>query len=334
MPASGRNIKPRLAAAVVSILVLAGCALPIGKPAAPTSEAAATEITTPTAVPPRTLTVCLGEEPNTLFPYANPNDAALSVLAAIDDGPINAVSDEYQPVILSKLPSVAAGDAMLSKINVKAGDTIVDTDGNITALTAGTHLRPASCRADSCAITYDGISPLQMDQMAVTFTMRTDLTWSDGTPVTADDSVFGYEVAKATAPTGSRFLLDHTLNYESTGANTTQWWGLPGYIDTSFMTNFWAPAPKHAWSQFKMTDLPQIDVASRVPIGWGPYMIQNWKSGDRITLVKNPYFFRAAEGYPKFDELVFRFIADANTAISELTAGNCDILDPSVHLDE
>jgi peptide/nickel transport system substrate-binding protein len=62
-------------------------------------------------------------------------------------------------------------------------------------------------------------------------------------------------------------------------------------------------------------------------------MIQDWVAGDHITLLKNPYYFRAAQGYPKFDQLEFRFISDPNAAISELTAGRCDILDPSVHLD-
>ncbi len=61
--------------------------------------------------------------------------------------------------------------------------------------------------------------------------------------------------------------------------------------------------------------------------------MQEWIAGDHITLTKNPYYFRAAEGYPKFDQLVFRFISDPNAAISELAAGHCDILDPSVRLD-
>jgi len=173
-----------------------------------------------------------------------------------------------------------------------------------------------------------------MDQMIVTFHMRSDVTWSDGTPVTADDSVYAYQVAQATEATGSRFLLNHTQNYEATDASSTQWYGIPGYLDSTFMTNFWPPAPKHVWSEFKATDLPQIDVAARVPIGWGPYLMADWIAGDHMTLKKNPYFFRASEGYPKFDQLVFRFLPDPNRAISELTSGFCDILDPSVHLDE
>ena len=72
---------------------------------------------------------------------------------------------------------------------------------------------------------------------------------------------------------------------------------------------------------------------ARAPMGWGPYMMDEWIAGDHITLTKNPYYFRAAQGYPKFDELIFRFIPDPNAAISELAAGRCDILDPSIHLD-
>jgi peptide/nickel transport system substrate-binding protein len=62
-------------------------------------------------------------------------------------------------------------------------------------------------------------------------------------------------------------------------------------------------------------------------------MITEWIAGDHITLTKNPYYFRAAEGYPKFDAVSFRFIANPNTALSEMVAGRCDILDPTIRLD-
>lgn len=319
--------------AAISIFALTGCALPFGGAPTPTSGELTTAVSTPSAAPPRTLTVCLGEEPNTLYPLADPNDAALSVLAALDDGPIDTISYDYQPVILQKLPSLADGDAQIVPTAVHVGAMVVDAGGNLTALAAGTRLRPSSCRADGCAILYDGVSALQMDQMQVTFHLRPDVTWSDGTPLTADDSVYAYQLAAATAKPGSRFLLDRTQTYEAVDTSSTQWWGVPGYLDASFMTNFWAPAPKHVWSKFQPAELQQIDVAWRSPIGWGPYMMQEWISGDHMTLAKNPYYFRASAGYPKFDQLVFRFISDPNAAVSELTAGYCDILDPSIRLD-
>ena len=323
----------------VLTLLLSSCALPIS-PVAKTPEAPATAATTPLVVatttssaPLRTLTVCLGEEPNTLYPFAGPNEAAQSVLAAIDDGPIDTINYQYQPVALTKLPSLADGDAQIVPVSVSPGAKIVDASGTLTALAVGSRVRPSSCRSDDCVITYDGVSPLKMDQMMVTFHMRSDLTWSDGTPLTADDSVYAYQLDADPNTPGSKVLISRTQTYEAADSYSTQWWGIPGYLDPDFMTNFWAPAPKHIWSEFKAAQLPTIDVASRSPAGWGPYKMKEWIEGDHITLVKNPYYFRAAQGYPKFDQLVFRFISDPNAAISELAAGHCDILDPSVRLD-
>lgn len=318
---------------IAIVFLLLACQLPSGAsgPTALPNQSVLPPLT-PTPAP-RVLTVCLGKEPNTLYPYAGPNDAALSVLAAIDDGPIDTLSYNYQPVILQKLPSLSDGDAQIEPVLVTAGRAIVDAEGNLTALSTGTHVRPASCRTDGCVITYDGFTPLQMDQMMVTFKLRNDLTWSDGTPLTADDSVYAYQLAADKNSPGPKFLIDRTQTYEAADPTSVQWWGIPGYFDPSYMTNFWTPAPKHIWSQFKAADLPQIDVAARAPMGWGPYMMQEWIAGDHMTLAKNPYYFRSAQGYPKFDELIFRFISDPNAAISELAAGRCDILDPSIHLD-
>ena len=101
---------------------------------------------TPTPAP-RSLNVCLGSEPNTLYPYGSPNSAARSVLSAIYDGPIDIVEYGYEPSILEKIPNINDGDAQVSSIPVKAGDQVVDVSGNLVLLAAGTKVRPSSCRA-------------------------------------------------------------------------------------------------------------------------------------------------------------------------------------------
>jgi peptide/nickel transport system substrate-binding protein len=169
--------------------------------------------------------------------------------------------------------------------------------------------------------------------MIVNFRMRPDLTWADGTPLTSEDSVYAFTLANDASSIADIFLIDRTQTYEATDAQNLQWWGKPGFIDPAYFTNFWTPAPKHLWSQFSPDQLLTTDISARSPIGWGPYMVQEWAAGDHITLIKNPYYFRAADGYPKIDTLTFRFIADPNTALSELVAGRCDILDPSIRLD-
>src|SRR5919109_1039165 len=83
---------------------------------------------TPTPTPPvtatpttRSLTICLGEEPNTLYPYGNLNPAARSVLSAIYDGPMDVIEYRYEPIILEKIPSLEDGDAQVSPVSVSAG---------------------------------------------------------------------------------------------------------------------------------------------------------------------------------------------------------------------
>ncbi len=317
--------------ALITLLLSACASLPSRSTEAPGPTMMPQPSFTPTPSP-RALTICLGQEPNTLYPYGNLNAAAQSVLAAIDDGPIDTIGYTYQPVILQKLPSIADGDAAISQVTVEDGSEIVDADGNLTALSIGTSVRPSGCRSAGCAITYSG-SGVQMDQMSVTFHLRSDLTWSDGTPLTADDSVYAYQIVSNDSSSPFKFLADHTQSYTATDMTTLQWTGVPGFIDPTYFTDFFAPAPKHAWDKFGATGLSQVDVASHIPMGWGPYMIQNWAIGDHITLTKNPYYFRTSDGLPKFDTLTFRFIPDPNAAISQLTSGGCDILDPSINLD-
>ncbi len=313
-------------------LALAACGTGPGPQASPTPPVTAEPTLTP-APPARTLTVCLGEEPNTLYPYGAPNSAARSVLEAIDDGPIDTVGYDYQPVILSQLPSLDNGDAQVTPITANAGDEIVNAAGDLVALEKGVVFRPSGCRADDCAVTYDGTTSVTLDQMNVTFRLRSDITWSDGTPLTAEDSVYAFSLASDPASLGPTYLVDRTQTYEAADATSLQWWGKPGFIDPTYFMNFWAPAPKHVWGQFSAEELQKVDVSTRAPVGWGPYVLQEWLPADHITLTRNPNYFHAADGFPKFDTLIFRFIADPNSAISELAAGRCDLLDPTVPLD-
>jgi peptide/nickel transport system substrate-binding protein len=288
--------------------------------------------TTPTPLP-QNLTVCLGAEPNTLYPLGGPNPAALSVLSAIYDGPIDSNSYSYQPVILKKLPSIKDGDAVLAPVNVKKGTLVVDTTGNVVALDKGITVYPSGCTSSTCAVKYDGASPLKMDQLSATFALLPGLTWSDGTPLNADDSVYAFTLARDWATPSSKFLTDRTQTYESVDDLSVQWWGIPGFIDPAYAINFFAPLPKHVWEAVPAADLVTAELSSQKPMGWGPYIVTEWVSGDHISLSKNPFYFKAAEGLPKIDALTFRFTPDANTALTKLVAGECDVIDSTVRLD-
>jgi peptide/nickel transport system substrate-binding protein len=291
-----------------------------------------TPLATPTPVV-RSLKICLGEEPNTLYPYSNLNSAARSVLSAIYDGPMDVVEYGYEPIILEKIPTLEDGDAQISPISVTAGTEVIDTAGNVVLLSTGTKVRPSSCRSDDCAIAYDGSSTIQMDQMVVTFTMLEGLMWSDGAPLTTSDSIYSYTLASADVTPGSKFLIDRTQIYEAADEQTVQWWGKPGFIDPDYYTNFWMPLPEHAWSEFPPEELLRVDLSSKLPLGWGPYIIDKWEPGQQLHFVKNLNYFRAESNLPRFDELTFLIFPDADAALSALVDGNCDVLDPSTRLD-
>ncbi|GAB4547588.1 MAG: hypothetical protein Fur002_23700 [Anaerolineales bacterium] len=308
------------------------CSLLTPSPEAPLPIVTEAPVETAAPAAPRSLTVCIGGEPESLYPLnAELSASARSVLAAVYDDPYDLVNYQYQPSALTQVPSLDNGDAQIVPAQAGANASIVDADGNLTTLSAGARFRPSGCRADDCVTAYDGVSTVTLDQMVVTFRLRPELTWSDGIPVTADDSVYAYQIASADE--AHSFIVPRTQTYEAADAQTVQWWGVPGFIDSSYQTNFFPPAPKHAWEQFTPAQLPEIDLASRAPLGWGAYVIKQWAAGDFIKLEKNPYYFRAAEGLPKFDELTFRFISDPNIALTELIAKRCDILDPSIRLD-
>jgi peptide/nickel transport system substrate-binding protein len=172
-----------------------------------------------------------------------------------------------------------------------------------------------------------------MDQMVVTFTLLDGLMWSDGEPVIANDSVYSFNLASSNDTPVNKFLIERTQTYEAADDITIQWWGMPGFIDPDYAANFWVPLPEHEWSEFSPADLLEVDVSTREPLGWGPYLIEDWTPGESIKLVKNLNYFRIDSGLPKFDELTFLIMPDTNTAMTALVDGTCDLLDPSVRLD-
>ena len=302
--------------------------------ASPADEQPASVQETP--APPREkreLTLCLGYEPNTLYLYDSPNPTAKSILSAIYEAPVTTRTYGYQAGILEKVPSIQDGDATFVAVPVKEGDRVVDADGNLVELVQGTRVYPAGCHERDCILTYKTDMQLSMEQMQVTFSMR-DLKWTDGTPITSDDSVYAFDLAIASNDPNQTYLIERTEVYEAVDPLKVSWQGIPGYRDNSYMMNFWQPMPYHIWGEFTASELVNADIAARYPLGWGPFVVDEWFPGESMRLVKNPLYYRAEEGLPALDVLNVLFVSDPNTAIASLLDGECDLLDPSIPLDE
>jgi len=276
----------------------------------------------------RSLTICLAYEPQSLYPYGLTSQVARDVLQAIYDGPIDTIDGKAQPIILEKLPALQDGSASLTPVSVQAGDTVVNTYGELVSLQAGTQVFPSGCSTPACALTWDGSAPLQLDQPSADFRLLPGLTWSDGQPLLASDSVYSFELASDADTPVSKTRVNQTAEYSALDERTVHWVGKLGLVTDSLQEFFWMPLPQHAWGSYSAAQLLEAEESTRRPLGWGAYVLEEWQPGEYMRLKKNPGYFRAAEGLPKFDHVIFKFLPDAN--INQITEGTCDIVSNEV----
>lgn len=323
-----RHILAGLAAAV---LLLTSCAPQIVTVTVTTPPETIVVTATPTSSPlppppePKVLTVCLIGEPDTLYLYGGSRlPATRHVMEALYDGPIDYPNYTYQPAILQKMPSMADGDAVLRTVRVREGDLVVDASGEVLELAEGVVVRPSGCYSDECTVEFEG-DPVWMKRMQITFALREDLTWADGEPLTAADSVFAFQVASNPATPGSRYIAERTASYSSPDEWHVKWVGLPGFFDPTYSLGFYAPLPRHQLEGHSPAELLEADETRRYPLGWGPFVVEEWMPGDHITLSRNPHYFRATEGLPYLDQVVFRFTSGTSEMLASLLSGECDV---------
>jgi len=287
------------------------------------------ETATPTASSgsdePQALHICVVGEPDTLYLYgASQLPSTQHVMEAVYDGPIDHRDYDHQPIILEKLPALQDGDAFTRTTFVRRGDIVVDAEGDVVELQEGVRVRPSGCYTSGCEVVFEG-GMVRMEHLEATFALREDVSWSDGEPLTAEDSAFGFEVASDPGTPGFRYVVERTAAYEAVEEFQTRWTGLPGFRDASYGLRFFPPLPRHQLEDIPSHQLPGYNGARREPLGWGPFVVDDWIPGDRIELSPNPHYFRAEAGLPYLDKLVFHFKPDAAQVAAGVIAEDCDV---------
>ena len=280
-------------------------------------EESGTEI--PSAPEQRKLTICLGYKPASLYLYKASSQVEWDILQAIYDGPFDIVNGETIPVILESVPSIENGEIVMNTVEVQGGELILNAAGERVPLTTGITYFPSGCSSADCAVQWDGITPVTMDQAAISFQLKKDLLWSDGVPLTAMDSVYSYTLAANPATPSDKSNVEQLSSYAVVDSTTVQAVFLPGFIPQEPEAYFFLPLPQHNWDGYSAADIADADFANQTPLGWGAYQITEWDE-DSILLTKNPNYFRSDEGLPYFDQLEFRFVSkegDANIASLE-----------------
>lgn len=294
-------------------------------PAAPTETPAPTNTPTPspTPLPPKDLVVCVSGEPKNLYLYGDNSAAAVAIRHSIYESPYTSLNYDYQPLGLEKIPSFADGDASLKTVAIDAGVTIVTSHGQIATLAKGIEV----INADGEPVTYID-EPIQMEQLVVDFTFK-PMVWSDGGPVTAEDSVFSYRLAADRSAARIDEQVRYTESYKAVDDLTVRWTGLPGYVDPTFMTHVWTPLPSKQLSKISPAELPSAKEVVQNPLSYGAYVVDDWVDGESIRLIPNQYYYRADEGLPYLDSLTFRFLSPNNVSFPEGSEG-CHIITSDV----
>jgi len=277
--------------------------------AAPPTATALPPTPTATPLPPRDLVVCLGGEPVNLYLYGDGAPEALAVRHALYESPITSLGYAYQALALQKLPTLEDGDVRLETVPVGEGEPVITAAGQLGLLGQGTVV----IDADGQPATYDG-QPIAMRRLVVDYTFR-PLVWSDGTPVTAEDSVFSFTVAGDRDTPSVDERVRYTAAYEATDERSVRWTGLPGFLDPAFITYVWTPLPGHQLAGFAPSEMATLEETARTPLSYGAFVVESWTPGESIRLTPNPFYDRAAEGLPHLTSLTFRFLVDGETAL-------------------
>ncbi len=180
------------------------------------------------------------------------------------------------------------------------------------------------------AILDDGGTPddTSDDQMTINYTIKQGIYWCDGEEVDARDFVFMYETAlDPESQLTSRANIDNIESYEATGDYSFTVVLKPGVLDPLYSimydpTENRGPFPEHLWGDLTPAEMVTAEKSSRLPCGWGPYMVTEWVAGDFIRMERNPYYYQ--EGKPCADTLIFRIVEDTNQLLAQLAAGEVD----------
>ncbi len=281
----------------------------------------------PSPVPERTLSICLGDEPESLFLYGDQSSSAVIIRQAIYDSPVDEVDFQYSSSLLEEIPSQLNGLVAVVPVEVYPGEKIVDSKGNITILASGVEYRPADCSAPDCLETYQNQSPVILDQVEIRFPIKSGIKWADGNPLTAADSEFSFWTAQELYGSRGPRSIRYTASYEAVDARTILWKGVPGFLGIySYPEYFFSPLPEHLLANLTIEEMLTSEGTTRQPLSWGPYRITDWVLGDHLTLLKNENYHLNSDGLPIYDALVFRFVDSGEESLAAYFSGECEII--------
>jgi len=160
------------------------------------------------------------------------------------------------------------------------------------------------------------------DGKTLTFTLRDDVTFSDGTPFDAAAVVANIEHVQdpATASSTGYLALQSITKATATDDHTvTLSLSRP---DSALLESFSQP-----WVGMESPKALERKQATNCesPVGTGPFRVTGWKHGDRVTLTKNTDYWGKTK--PRLSGITWRFLPDSTSRYAALQSGQVDVID-------
>ena len=162
------------------------------------------------------------------------------------------------------------------------------------------------------------------DSRTIVFALHPDARWHDGTPVTAEDVAFTFDVYRDTL-VGSHVAarLTQITSVNARDSHTVAFRFRRQYAEMFFDAVYHMRIlPRHL-----LDTVPRAQLAAhpfgRNPVGSGPYRFVRWNAGQSIELAGDSAFFL---GRPGIRRIIWRFSADVGTAAAQFMAGEADVV--------
>jgi peptide/nickel transport system substrate-binding protein len=172
------------------------------------------------------------------------------------------------------------------------------------------------------------------DRMYDKVVLRDDLTWSDGTPITAHDIEFSFEVIMTEAvPVPAMRSGTEDLKYIKAYDDRT----LVYFHKKPLATNIWnlnfSIIPKHIYADTiaedpTLQDSPAHVALEKNPVTGGAYTIADRTLGSEIVLARRESWYmhdgKQVRDKPYFQRVRFRVILEPSVALLQLKAGDIE----------
>jgi len=172
-------------------------------------------------------------------------------------------------------------------------------------------------------------------RMRTTYRLRPNLTWHDGTPMTAEDYVFAWGVYSTPEIGLSRqppFDAIETVTASDASTLVIDW--KRPYPDAGHMSGRevnYPALPRHLLAaQFTPQNVEAFvnhPFWAREFVGLGPYRETGWEPG---AFIEAEAFDGHATGRAKIDRIRVRFIGDRNAGLANVLAGEVHLTGPTV----